>query len=276
MRLFQREVARQLQVERDLGPAVHDKHVDVVHLAHTPDVEGGRLRALADPGGLARLDVDDNVAARQGRLHRCLDSVGGRVPLADAGARRNTDHDVCELAPAGLAHAQPLQVDSRLDARDRRACGCFRLDGDAVHQDVDVRPHEPHRRGEDERRHEQRCDRVAVRVSGAHNEQADEHGGRAEQIAEEVESVRLERGAAERLRSPPRDDRSARVDPDDDDDHEQRVPRRVDLLLGRAGEALDRTHRDEEAQEHEDRSLGERREMLRLAVAVPVRFVRRT
>jgi len=50
-----------------------------------------------------RLDVDDDVALRQGTLHGVLDAVGGRVPLTDGGAGRDSDHDVGKRPARGLA-----------------------------------------------------------------------------------------------------------------------------------------------------------------------------
>ena len=113
VRLLERQVAGQLQVQRDLGAAVDREHVDVVHLAHARDAERGGLRAVADARRLLRLDVDDDVAPRQRALHRLLDAVRGSVPLPDRGARRDADHDVRELAAAGLAHPQALELDDR-------------------------------------------------------------------------------------------------------------------------------------------------------------------
>ena len=54
----------------------------------------------------------------------------------------------------------------------------------------------------------------------------------------------------------------------------ERVPGRPHVGVGRAGEALDRAHGDEDARDREEAGLAERREMLRLAVAVLVRDVR--
>ena len=62
MRLPERQLPGQLQVKRDLGPAVDRQDADVVHLAHERNPERGGERALAEIGGrLQRLDVDDDV-----------------------------------------------------------------------------------------------------------------------------------------------------------------------------------------------------------------------
>ena len=196
-------------------------------------------------------------------------------PCPTAAPGRHADHDVRELASARFAHPQPLEVDHRADARDRGARRRLRLDRDAVHQHVDVRAHQARGGGEHERGDEQRRDRVGVVVAGANEQQADEHGGRAEQVAEEVERVRLERRAVELARGAPGDDRAARVDHDHDADDDERVPGGVDLNVRRSREALDGAEGDEDAHEHEDRCFRERGEVLRLAVPVLVPFVGR-
>ena len=119
VRLLERELARQLEVERELGAAVDGDDRDVVHLANARDVERRGMRALAHVGvgGLDRLDVDDDVRFRQRRLHRALDRVGRRVALADGGAVVDADDDVREHAPRRLPHAQPPQLHRRLARR---------------------------------------------------------------------------------------------------------------------------------------------------------------
>ena len=147
MRLLEREVARELEVERDLVRIAEVDDADVVHLAHARDAERRHRRALAERL-LARLglDVDDDVALRQRPLDGGLDRVGGRVALADGGSGGHADDDVHEVLPAGLAHPQPLQVHRRLDPGDRRARGLGRVRRRPVHQHVDVPPHQARRR----------------------------------------------------------------------------------------------------------------------------------
>ena len=99
------------------------------------------------------------------RAHRRLDRVGQRVALADRGVRAHADHDVDEVGAGRLAHAQALDLDARLVARDRVARRRGRRLRGAVHQHVDVAAREPgggddHEHGDDERR-----DRVALRVA---------------------------------------------------------------------------------------------------------------
>jgi hypothetical protein len=84
----------------------------------------------------------DHIALREGRLYGLLDAVGGRVALAHRCPRGNADHDIGELAPARLAHAQSFQVDDGTDVRDRRARRCFGFRRHTIHQHVDVRAHQ--------------------------------------------------------------------------------------------------------------------------------------
>ena len=94
-----------------------------------------------------------------------LDRVGGCMALADRRARRDADHDVGELAAAGLAHPQPPQLDRRPQRVDRSERGRFGLGGRTVHQHVDVDLDQPRRGREHEHADEERRDRVAVRVT---------------------------------------------------------------------------------------------------------------
>ena len=77
-------------------------------------------------------------------------------------------------------------------------------------------------------------------------------------------------------RGPPRRARPPDVDDDHDADHEQRPPRRVHRLRMRRRQARHRAIRDEDARDDEERGLGERREMLRLAVPVLMARIGRT
>ena len=105
-------------------------------------------------------------------------------------------------------------------------------------------------------------------------DEADEHGDRAEQVAAEVERVRGERRALVAAGGSPGDDHAAQVDRDHDAEDDERVPGHVHVAVRHAGEALDRPRRDEEADEREEAGLRERRQVLRLAVTELVRHVR--
>ena len=194
VRGLERHLARQLEVQRQLEAAGDVDERKVVDLAHARHRQRRRVRALADARVLERLDVDDDVTAGQRALDRALDRVGDGVPLADGRDRGDADHHVGELASARLAHPQPSQLHcggDLHDRRERRGLGGVR---GAVHEHVDVVLDQAPRCGEHHRGDEERSDRVAVRIPGACEEQADEHGERPGQVAAEVKRVRGERG----------------------------------------------------------------------------------
>ena len=120
VRALEREVARKLQMERDLDAPVDLEHGQVVDLAHLRDGERGREHSLADLRlAASRLDVHDDVDAGQRVAQRLLDAVRCSVPLADRRAGRDADDDVGEVRSTGLAHAQPSQLDRRIELGDR-------------------------------------------------------------------------------------------------------------------------------------------------------------
>ena len=177
MRVLERQVAGQLQVERDFGPAADVEDGDVVHLAYLRHAERGGVRALPDRGlVLLRLDVDDDVAPGKRIVHRGFHAVGGLVSLADGGARGDGDHDVRELARARLTHAQPPDLDRRFDPGDRGQRRLLCLSRRAVHQHVDVPLHQPCRGQQHERRDEQRCCGASAWVAGAHEHEPYQDG----------------------------------------------------------------------------------------------------
>ena len=164
-------------------------------LAHARHPLRRRERALAQRRlVLLRLDVDDDVAVGQRAVDRVLDRVGRRVALADRGAGRHADHDVCELLPGRLPHPQAPQLDSG-QRSDRRQRGLLRVGRHAVHQHVDVDAHQPPGREEHEPGHEQRGHRVGPVVARPRGDEAEQHGRRAGEVAREVECVRLQRRA---------------------------------------------------------------------------------
>ena len=84
---------------------------EVVDLAHARDGQRGGVRALAQRRLVCRGSTWTTTSLPGQRpLELGLDPVRGRVALTDRGARRDGDHDVGELPPAGLAHAQPAQL----------------------------------------------------------------------------------------------------------------------------------------------------------------------
>ena len=94
------------------------------------------------------------------------------------------------------------------------------------------------------------------------------------QIAPEVERVREERIAAIAASGAQGDRRPHGVDRDHEPDRRERPPGRVHLGLDRTGQASDREAGDQDADEDQERGLGERREMLGLPVAPRMSGVR--
>ncbi len=115
----QRQLAGELQVERDLDARADVEDGDVVHLADAGDAERGGCGALAELRGLR--------AARRGRPRRRPEPpapppprrVGGRVSLADGRARRDADDDVGEVAAGGAPHAQAAERHAAAAPLDR-------------------------------------------------------------------------------------------------------------------------------------------------------------
>src|SRR5204862_7733285 len=94
----------------------------VVDLAHARHALGRGERPLAQSRLVVlRLDVDDDVALRQGTLNRGLDRISRSVTLADHRSGRHADHDVREVAAGGLAPSQPAELDRWLEPTGRLA-----------------------------------------------------------------------------------------------------------------------------------------------------------
>ena len=88
VRLLQRQLARELEVQRDLRPRPDLQDGQVVDLAHPWHTLGRGERALGELRVPARrLDVNNDVAAWQRVVDGGLHSVGGRMALAHRGAR---------------------------------------------------------------------------------------------------------------------------------------------------------------------------------------------
>ena len=229
VRLLEREVARQLQMERELGARVERHRADVVHLAHARARRARRrARARAAPRP-AR-------AARRGR--RRPPRAAPPAPPARPG-------------PPRRAPARPPRRTRRRSRRRRSACPAAcrirsRRSSTAGQNRVDRGPRRRGRRrrtrsirtstlrrisrtaatrtsiGDEERR-----ERIRLRMPGADEQQPDEDGARAGEVAAEVERVRGERGALVAARGPRGRERPADVDDDHDADDDERVPLRV-------------------------------------------------
>ena len=261
-------------MEGDLGAAADLEHDDVVHLAHAGLAQRGRIGALPHRLRFLRLDMDHHVGSGHGFLYRPLDGVRRRVPLLDRGAVRNPDDDVGEVAPGRPPHPEPAQLHSGLELLDRRERRLLRRRRRTVHEHVDVPLNHPGGCGEDEHADEERRDRVPLGVAGARGEQPDEDGERAREVAAEMEDVHGERRALVAACRPEGHVRSAHVHGDDDSDDTERE--RVDVhLVPALDKTEDRARRDDERGDDEDRGLGERAQVLRLAVPVRVADVGR-
>ncbi len=226
MRLVQCELTRQLEMERDVKAVEQLDHGEVVELANPGDRHRRFAHALAQGDlGTGGLDVDDDVASGERPLDCGLDAVCDGVPLADRGARRDSDHDVGERPTGSLPQSQPPYVDRRLERRDRGAGRPNRIGGCAIHEDVHVPQDQPRRGNDHEEGDEQGRYRVSRGVAGPHREQADEDGERAGQVAAEVERVGGESRAREPSRGACRDDHPRHVDRDDEADGGEDPPR---------------------------------------------------
>ena len=207
--VLQGQIAGKLQVERHLHAAVDLEHDQVVDLADLRHRERGGQDSLARLSfGAPRLDVDDDVGIGKPRAQRFLDAVSGRVPLTDGCTGRNADHHVGEVHASCLTHAQPSQLDRRIQLGDRPPCALLGVSRRPVHEDVDVSTQKPARRDDHESRDEERRDRVSVRYAESGKGQARENRERADEIAAEVKRVRNECVAALLPAGPPGDGES--------------------------------------------------------------------
>ena len=133
-----------------------------------------------------------------------------------------------------------------------------------IHEHVDVAAEQAHGSRDDESRDEERGDRVAFGKAERRRREAGEHGERSGEIAPEVERVREQRVAAVATCGAQRDRRPHRVDREHEPDRREGPPGRVDLGLDRAGQARDGQSADHDADEDQERGLGERRQVLGL------------
>ena len=178
-------------MERDLDATVHLEDGQVVDLAHLRNTQGCRQSALTNLRiGAPRLHVDDDVGMGKPLANRVLDPIRRSVALADRGTRRDPDDDVREVPAARLAHAKPPELHRRIERVDRRAGRILGVDRRLVHENVHVAAQESYRSRDDERRDEERGDRVASGKPECRRGQPGEHGERPGEVAPEVQRVR--------------------------------------------------------------------------------------
>ena len=85
VRPFELEIARELQVERDLDATVHLEDDQVVDLAHLRNTQGRRQSTLTDLRIRApRLHVHDDVGVGKPLAHRVLDRSAAAWPWPTA------------------------------------------------------------------------------------------------------------------------------------------------------------------------------------------------
>ena len=98
---LERQIARQLEMERDLEAPIDLDRRQIVDLADMGDGESGGEHALAECRLLAlRLDVNDDVDPRERSVQGLLDAIRGSVALADRRAGRDADDDIGEVLAA--------------------------------------------------------------------------------------------------------------------------------------------------------------------------------
>ena len=189
VRPFELEIARKLEMERDLDAPVHLEDGQVVDLAHLRNAQGCRQSALTNLRIRApRLHVHDDVGMGKPLADRVLDPVRRSMALADRGAGRDPDDDVREVPAARLAHAEPPELDRRVERVDRRTGRVLRVDRGLIHEHVHVAPQKAHRSRDDERRDEERGHRVSSGKPECRRGQPGEHGERPGEVAPEVQA----------------------------------------------------------------------------------------
>ena len=152
------------------------------------------------------------------------------VGLLENCSGRNADDDVGEVAAGCAPHPDPPQLDLGLDPLDRLPRACLRRDRHAVHEHVDVLPDQPTCSSEDEHGNEERRGGVRFRNPGPSADQAEEHGQRAAEVAQEVHCVGGERRAVIPAAGSKGDARTIGIDHDHDPDHDEGPPGCVDLV----------------------------------------------
>ena len=216
-----------------------------------------------------RLDVDDDVASRQRPLDRRLDRVGGSVPLADrrGGETPITTSANCRPPPAASAAGAARPGAERRDRRARRRLGARRR---AVHQHVDVAADQP-RRGERARARRRRARRSSRRSGARRGRAGARRARRTSRRGRWRSGARSRRAPRSPFAATPATDRprlasTTITTPIVTKTYQRGVHRR----RRRPDQPLDRANADQHARGREKRRLGERGEVLGLAVPVLV------
>ena len=126
---------------------------------------------------------------------------------------------------------------------------------------------EPHGAEDDEHGHEERGDRIGAGVAERRQREPRHDGDGAGEVDTEVHRVGSECSAALAARGARRRGGARGVDHEHHGEQRHRVPGRLHLSAA-AAQAHDRRDRDPGRQQHQDRGLAQRREVLRLAVAI--------
>ena len=228
----------QLEVERDLGAAVDVEDADVVDLADA-------RRRRAPPRARARAIV--RVARRAARRGRRRPPRAARAataastasaaawpwPTAASARRRSRRRRSAARRPARIRSRRSSTGGSIAgDRLPRRLLGVRRR---AVHQHVDVPPHQPRGRDQHEHGDEERRDRVGARLAGADERAARparraSRRGRCRSGARSRAARRCRTAAPSAARRASGETSISEHDPDDD----ERPPGRVDLGRARA------------------------------------------
>ena len=232
----ERQLARQLHVQRQLVAVGQPHHAHVVDLAHLGDRAAAAAVARSR---MSALGLASAPRARRRRRRRARAPTTSSMLSATVWAWRTpvssgtpTTRSTKWRPPAWRTRTRRSSTCS-VGLRERRADALVGLGDGAVHEHVDRLLGEPQRRDDHERGDEQRRAASAPCVAGPHEERARQHRQRAGQVGGEVERVRGERRRAVAPRGAEARERPRGVDDDHDDEHGERPPGRVHVVAVR-------------------------------------------
>ncbi len=189
--------------------------------------------------------------------------------LLDPVEARDADDDVREALAPGLAHPHRAHLGHAGDATHDPLHQAGQARRRPVHERVDVAAAQPHGGDQHDGRDEDRGDRVAAGNARRGQADADEHGHGAGEVRSEVPRVGDERGVSLLPARAQRHRRAGRVDDEHEKENDEHVRAGVDRRAARL-QAQDGLDRDPDRRPREEDRLAERRQMLRLAMAVGV------